>query len=251
MRSRLLLFGGTVAVWYAIAWAEHTPYLVPYPHVVLGALLANPEMYLGSAFLTATEALGGLALAVVIGLTMALVMFFFRGTQEYIMPYAIAIKATPVVAFAPLLALYLGPGASAKVIMSAMIAFFTILQYTWDALKSVPEGPRDYVAVLGASRWRDLRLVRMWFVAPSFGSALKVAAPLAVVGAIVAEFVQSDSGIGFLLKKSLNNTDAAGQFAATVSVAMVGFSFYALAWFVERWMLKQARMEREDLSKSG
>lgn len=245
MTSKLKLLLGTVLFWYLAAYWVGKPYLVPSPHEVLKEFAARPGLFIVATAYTALEAVIGLGVGVFVAVCMALLMFFLPATEKYVMPYAIALKSTPVVAVAPLFYVWFGPGHLARVLMSALISFFPVLQNMTDALKSVPEGARSYVAVLGASRYREFRLVRLQFAMPLFASALKVAAPLAVVGALVSELLGSDVGIGLLLLKSIPRADTAVMFAAVMCVVLVGWSFYGMAALLEAYLLKMLRMERE------
>lgn len=221
------------------------PYVVPLPIATARELLANRMIYVEAILYTAVEAVGGLLLGTSSATLLALFIYFVPGAEKYVMPYAIGIKSTPVIAVAPLLAVWWGPGLAAKIVMSALISFFPVLQALNDGLQSVPEGPSYYVSVLGVKRSRALRLVFMWFVMPSFASALKVAAPLAVVGAMVSEFLGSDVGVGHLLFIDVARIQTAEIFASIISVMLIGWSLYSLASLFDRLTLKHLKMERK------
>lgn len=202
-------------------------------------------MYIEAVGYTGFEAVGGLFLGISAALSLALLIFFVPSSEKYVMPYAIAIKSTPVLAAAPLLTVWLGPGLVAKIIMSALISFFPILQNMVDGLKSVPEGPKYYVQVLGTKPYRALGLVLAWFAMRDFASALKVAAPLAVVGAMASEFLGADVGVGHLLFIDVTKVQTREIFAAILSVMIIGWSLYASAYLFEYLTLKRLKMERE------
>lgn len=229
----------------------NTPYLVPYPQEVFRELSAKPAAYLVAACHTAGESAAGLLLGVVGASILVLIIFFIPRAEEYIMPLAISLKATPIVAVAPLIAVWLGPGWLSKVVMASLISFFPILQNLNDGLRELPSGTANYLKVLGTSKYRALRLVRIWYATRSFASALKIASPLAVVGAIVSEFIQATKGLGPVLVRSIPATDTSAIVAAVLCVATIGLSMYGLALIFERWMLALAHLERETHPANG
>jgi NitT/TauT family transport system permease protein len=241
----------TLALWYVASYLISTPYLMPYPHKVGVELYAQPSMYLEAVAYTSIEALGGLILAIIAALLLVMMMYFAPATEKYVMPYAIGIKSTPVIAVAPLLAVWFGPNYLSKVIMSALISFFPILQGGSDALKSLPDEVLSYVRVLGTSRWRELTLIRLYFAAPSFASAMKVAVPLSVVGAMVAEFLGSDKGVGHILFVNVTRANATVIFAAIVCVIFIGWFYHKCISTLETVVLKRLKMERRDFKTSA
>jgi NitT/TauT family transport system permease protein len=243
--SKIKLLLCATASWYIVAYLISTPYLIPYPHEALLEVLSRPRLYFEAELYTATEAVIGLGLAVFGSLLLSVIIFFWPTTESYIMPSAIAMKATPIIAIAPLLAVWFGPGLLAKVLMSALISFFPVLQNVTDALKSAPREIRFYTHVLGATRYRDLRYVRMWLALPAFASGLKVAAPLAVVGAMVSEFLGADNGVGHLMFIFVSKAQTKEIFAAILSVIVIGWTLYFAMFLFERSALDFLKLEQE------
>jgi NitT/TauT family transport system permease protein len=239
----------TLAVWYIASYLINASYLVPYPHKVCAELATNKFLYIEAIAYTALEALGGLAIATFLALLLVMIMYFVPPTEKYIMPYAIGIKSTPIIAVAPLLIVWFGPGYSSKIIMAALISFFPILQGVSDALKSVPSEVLHYMKVLGTTRRRELILVRSFFAMPPLASSMKIAAPLSVVGAIVSEFLGADKGLGHILFKSITGARTTVIFSAVVCVVLIGWFFHTCTATSEKWLLRHLRMEREDYKR--
>lgn len=249
--DRLLLLVATTAAWYLAAAIIATPYLLPYPHQVIAELASRPLLYLRAEAYTSLEAIVGLAIATLVSLSLSVFIFFVPLAENYVMPCAIGVKATPVIALAPLLAVWCGPGLSGKMIMSSLISFFPILQGVNDAFKGAPKEVRAYMRVLGTPRFRDLRYVRMYLALPAFASALKVAAPLAVVGAMVSEFLGADVGVGHLLFMFVSKAQTKEIFAAILSVVVIGWTLYWGMTVFERYVLLYLKIEQESRDIDG
>jgi len=246
-----LIVISVVLGWYVIAAELRKPYIIPTPYAVGHELFSSPLLYIENTLTTCIEAVSGLLLSIVTSFVLTLAMYFYAPCQRVVLPLSIIVKATPVVAIAPIVAIWFGPGQVTKVLMSTLVSFFPILQSTHDGLREVPDGPRSYVAVLGTTRFRDLRYVRTWFAIRPFASALKVAAPLAVVGALVAEFVQPTAGLGTLLVRHIPSADTDVIFAAIACVATIGLSMYWVAVELENRLLSMAHLERNELDNNG
>jgi ABC-type nitrate/sulfonate/bicarbonate transport system permease component len=178
-------------------------------------------------------------------------MYFYSPCERLIFPLAIAVKATPVIAIAPIIAIWCGPGELTKILMSTLVSFFPVLQGLHDGLREVPEGPKAYVAVIGTTPLRDLYYVRSWYALRPLASALKIAAPLAVVGALVAEFVQPTAGLGTLLVRHIPSADTEVIFAAIACVATIGLSMYGATALLADRLLSIAHLERNVIEHHG
>jgi NitT/TauT family transport system permease protein len=251
IRSNFSVVLTTVVLWYGASYLINTPYLMPYPHTVWLELSTNWSMYLEAVGYTSLEALGGLILAMIVAVLLVLMIYFFPLAEQYVMPYAIGIKSTPVIAVAPLLAVWCGPNYLSKIIMSALITFFPLLQGGVDGLKSIPEEVLAYVRTLGTTRRRELTFIRLHFAAPSFASALKVAVPLSVVGAMVAEFLGSDRGVGHILFANVTRGNPKVVFAAVVCVIFIGWFYHKCVSALEILILRRLKMERRDFKASA
>jgi NitT/TauT family transport system permease protein len=227
-----------IAAWELGVSALAIPqYLLPPPSRVWNTFVDDPGYIVGHMFATGVAAAGGFLLALGVGTIVALLMAYSRSVERVLYPYMIVIKVVPVVAIAPLLAIWLGFGIAPKVVVAFLIAFFPIVVNLVLGFRSPP---RDYLMLmrgLNASERDTFRKVRAPFALPLLFAACRVAAPTAVIGAIVAEFVGSDSGLGYviLLGKGYLQTDLI--FLAIVASAVLGVVLFGMVVAVERRVL--------------
>ncbi len=204
-----------IAVRFAEAWADGTMlrHLVPtVTEVTVGGLL------------------GG-ALGLLIGVTLGL----SGSARRVISPYLVAAQSTPILALGPVLVLWLGPGIAAKVAVCALITLFPVAISTLVAVRDVDAGTLELMRSLGATRWQSLRYARLPAARSGILAGARVAATLAVVGAIVGEWLGGTAGLGVLLNLARGSLfDTPLLFADLLQIAIVGVSAYGLVLFVER-----------------
>lgn len=206
-------------------------YLLPRPTRIAGALLSDCGDLMGHVGVTFLEALLGLVLATVFALALAVLVAYVRGLDAAVMPFAVALKTTPIVAMAPLLLLWLGTGLAPKVAAAALICFFPTLVNTMKGLLALEKGEEDLFRVYSATPTQVLVKLRVFRAAPYFFAGLKVASSLAVVGAIVGEFVGANSGIGYVILVSSYHLETPRMFAALLLSSLAGVLFYSvIAW---------------------
>lgn len=178
---------------------------------------------------TLAEILAGFGLAVASGLGLGVMIAELRPVRRMLMPYLISLNAAPKIALAPLLVVWFGFGMASKIVMAALIAFFPVLVNVVSGLTSVDEGKLRLMRSLAASRWTTFTKVKLFDALPHILAGAKTAIVLAVVGAVVGEFVSADIGLGHLIKKTEYQLDVALTFAAIVVLAGIGILlFYAL-----------------------
>jgi len=238
----LVLAVVSIGIWQITSHALDARYLLPSPISVAAELRAHKDMYLSATLITAEESVGGLTISIAVGLALVLAMYIVPRSEQYILPIAIILKATPIVAVAPMLVVWCGPGMSAKFIMAFLVSFFPILQNVHDGLRNTPEAPQSYAFVLGVTRMRELFFIRAKYAVPEFVSSLKVATPLAVVGAIVAEFVMPTEGLGSFLVRAVPSMDTPRLFATVTCVAIIGLSMYCFALLCEGWAIEKLHL---------
>ena len=147
-----------------------------------------------------------------------------------------------MVAIAPLLVIWFGPGLLSKVLICALIVFFPVLINTVVGVRSVPDDLRDLMRSLLASRWQTLRLLELPAALPILLGGLRIGATLAVIGAVVGEFAGSDRGLGFLINVGRGLYDTALVFVAVFTLVAMALSLYGLVVLLETRLLSwQAR----------
>jgi NitT/TauT family transport system permease protein len=177
------------------------------------------------------EVILGLILGVSTAALLGYVLAKSDWLERLLSPYIVASQSVPVVAIAPLLVIWFGAELLSKVLIAALIVFFPVLINTIVGLRSVPIGLRDLMRSLQANSWQTFRLLEVPAALPVFLGGLKVGATLAVIGAVVGEFVAADQGLGFLINLGRGLYDTALVFVAIfilVSMAMLLYGAVAL-----------------------
>lgn len=237
-RGRILAVGILVAFlvgWHAVTVLFDIPSIVlPPPMEVAAAIVDLRGVLLADAAVTATTAGLGLVAGVVIGAFLSFVMVASRPAASIILPYVVALRIAPLIAIAPLLFLWFGRGIPGKTLLVATLTVFPITIAALDGLRSTPEPYLTLLRSVGASTTDVFLRVRIPAAAPSVFAGLKIAATLAVIGAVVAEFVTLDAGLGFRVFDSSNALRTADSFAALVALSVLGLGFYAVPAALER-----------------
>lgn len=188
-------------------------------------------------WVTLREVLTGLALgmgaATALGYLLAKSLTF----ERLLSPYIVASQAIPIVAIAPLLIRWFGPGLLSKVLICALIVFFPVLVNTIVGLRSVPEELHDLMRSLRATRWQTVKHLEIPAALPVFLGGLRIGATLSVIGAVVGEFVGADRGLGFMINVGRGQYDTALVFVAVFTLVALALSLYGVVVLVENRLL--------------
>jgi NitT/TauT family transport system permease protein len=221
-----------LGLWQAIVMLCATPeYLLPAPTAILATVDGDLFLQLGVTFI---EALGGFAIASCLAFCTALLFVRFPVLERGLFPIAIAIKTTPIVAIAPLLVLWQGTGWWSKITAAGLICFFPVLVNAVKGLQSADADFRDLFHTLGATPAQEFRKLRLPFSLPYLFSALKISSSLAVVGAIVGEFVGATKGLGYLIMISAAHLETPALFSAVFASALAGIALFYIISLVEK-----------------
>jgi NitT/TauT family transport system permease protein len=250
--ARLLFFGfvaaGTLLAWYGLTrWGGLPGFLLPSPAAVGDRFLValRDGSLVRHTAVTLSEVLAGLGLGVAAGASLGYWLAKSPRAERLLSPYIIASQAVPIVAIAPLLIIWLGPGRPSKILISALIVFFPILISTIAGIRSVPNDLRDLMRSLRATRSQTLRLLEAPAAAPYFLGGLKIGSTLAVIGAVVGEFVGADEGLGFLVNLGRGLYDTALVFTALLVLVAMALGLYSLASVLERRTLRWREVEKD------
>lgn len=175
----------------------------------------------------------GLLAAVLIGYAIAKIPLL----EDLLSPVIVAFQATPVVAYAPLLVIWFGSGLESKVITCALIVFFPTLMNTIVGVRSVPHSLRDLMRSVNATPIQMLLKLEVPAAAPVMIGGLKVSATLAVIGAVVGEFVSAKAGLGFLINLARSQYDTPLVIVAVLTLTMLALVLYGLVMLLERFAL--------------
>lgn len=236
---------GMVGLWWlaTIVFGWKT-FLVPTPKDVWFELGRQRHLLPGHFQTTLVETLEGFGLAIGIGVPVAILIAYSRILESTIYPALVALNAIPKIAIAPLLVIWMGFGAGPKVAMVVLICFFPIVISTATGLKSTPAELVDLARSLSASPLQQFVKVRFPASLPYVFVGLKVAIALAVIGAVVGEFVGATKGLGYVIIASGQNANTSLAFASIVLLSLMSIVlFYALV-FAERLLVPWAEHEQ-------
>lgn len=187
---------------------------------------------------TLIEIICGLFIGSFIAMLLGYLLAKSPTAERLLSPYLVASQAVPLVAIAPLLIIWFGPGMFSKILICSLIVFFPVLVNTVVGLKAVPVNLRDLMNSLYATRGQVLRHLEIPAALPVFLGGLRIGATLSVIGAIVGEFVGSDRGLGFLINVSRGQYDTALVFVAIFTLVVMALSLYGLVLLAEKRLLR-------------
>jgi NitT/TauT family transport system permease protein len=224
-----------LALWEgAVRYFQVPVYLVPAPSLIASKLVAAYPLFLQEALHSVIAIIIGFALAVLVGIPAATLMIYSEWFRRSIYPILLTAQVLPKVALAPLFIVWFGFGLLPKVLMTFLISFFPIVIDTLTGLNSVRPESLMLIRSMGGSRWQAFWKIRLPTALPSIFGGFKVAITFAVVGTIVAEFVGSDHGLGYILVLARGNLDTVTVFAAILWLIAIGFLFYFAVEVAER-----------------
>lgn len=233
-----VIFGSAVLVWQALVVAFAVPeILVPSPWRVLQEISRNPVFYAIHSWRTFVETGVGFALAVAIGIALAILIVSSRFLEETIYVLLVATNAIPKVAIAPLFVVWMGTGLSPKFAISATIAVFVIVIDLVLGFRSVDRDKIDLARSLKGTPLQTLLLIRFPHALPNLFAGMKAATTLALIGSVVGEFVAADRGLGYAIMVAQGAFDTTQIFACVAILSAMGmFMFFVVEW-VERLAL--------------
>lgn len=242
MRWLGLPFGLSVVliVWQLIvSIGNYRTFILPAPAVVLQRFVSAVQSGILWQHVSATliEALGGFALALSAGLILGYIIAHVRWLDAMLSPLLAASQAIPIVAVAPLIILWSGPGLQSKILIAALITFFPIVMSTSVALRSIPRELREMALISGASRWQMLRYVESALALPGIFGGIRTGLALATTGAVVGEFVAGRDGLGALINIARGLFDTPLIFVALITLAGMTLVMYLIATVLERWLV--------------
>jgi len=228
----LALLGG----WEAIVRAGVVdPLLLPAPTQVVSALWDDRGLLAPDLGITVWEVVVGLAAAILIGVALALAMHLWAPVRSALRPLVIGSQAVPMPVLAPVVVLALGFGLAPKVLMVALVCFFPITVNVYDGLvRDVDQDARKVLAALDASRWQRLRHLEAPAALPAAFTGMRVAAAVAVIGAVFGEWAGSDRGLGHAVLTANAQLETARAFAATLLLFLLAIAVYGLFALLER-----------------
>lgn len=238
----------TIVLWYLVAYLGKFPaFILPPPELVWKRMvqaLIDGSLIRNTAY-TLEEVLAGLVIGVSLATSLGYFLAKSRSFERLLSPYIVASQSIPIVAIAPILVIWFGPGLFSKVLICALIVFFPVLINTIVGLRSVPEELHDLMRSLDASRWQTFRYLEITAALPVFFGGLRIGATLSVIGAVVGEFIGADRGLGFLINVANGQYDTALVFVAVFTLIIMALTLYGAVVLLEaHWLSWQNRPEQ-------
>ena len=233
-----------VLLWHlATVWLDLPPYILPGPKSVFERFIQalRDGQLIRHSLITLSEVLAGLALGVIVAVVLGYSLAKVRWIEQFVSPYIVASQSVPVVAIAPLLVIWFGPGLLSKVVIAALVVFFPILINTIVGIRTVSEDLHTLMRSLRATPWQTLRFLEVPAALPVLLGGLRVGATLAVIGAVVGEFVGADRGLGFLINLGKGLYDTALVFVAVFTLILMAMSLYGSVVLMENRLLSWQR----------
>jgi NitT/TauT family transport system permease protein len=231
----------SLAMWEAAVRYFAVPvYLLPAPSVIARKLVVSYPLFLEATMHSVVAIIVGFGVAVLVGIPAATLMIYSELFRRGVYPILLTAQVLPKVALATLFIVWFGFGLLPKVLMTFLISFFPIVIDSLTGLNSVRPESLMLIRSMGGTRWQSFWKVRLPGALPSIFGGFKVAITFAVVGTIVAEFVGSDNGLGYILVLARGNLDTVTVFAAIIWLIVIGFFFY-FAVEIAEWFCIRGR----------
>jgi NitT/TauT family transport system permease protein len=226
----------------AVQWYELPPYVLPSPLLIARTLAADFTTLLPSWLFTLKITALAFLGAAVGGLGLALLLASSRLLERSLFPYAVVLQVTPIVAIAPLIVIWAKDTTLALFICAWIVAFFPVVSNTLAGLNSADANLRDLFKLYGASKWQTMLWLRLPSALPYYLAGLRISGGLALIGAVVAEFVAgtagTESGLAYRILESAYRLRIPRVFAALVLISATGLAIFALLTFVSNRLLR-------------
>lgn len=227
-----------IILWELVVRIANIPtYMLPAPSAVLIKISQNTNSLVRHSLVTSWEIILGFLLSIIVGIPLAVGIFYSRLLERTFYPFLVASQTIPKVAIAPLFVIWFGFGVWPKVIVAFLIAFFPIVVDTVVGLKQTQKEMIYLAQTMGATPLQTFFKIRLPNALPNIFGGLKVAITLAVVGAVVGEFIASDVGLGYLLVVANGYLDTPLLFSSIVALSIIGIVFFLIIELLERFFI--------------
>lgn len=231
-----------IVVWHMLVKAFDVPhYIVPSPARVVETLIEDRGLLFGSLLVTLKITFGAFFMAVLVGTVVAFLFVQSRWIEVSFFPYAVLLQVTPIVAIAPLIIIWVKSPTAALVTCATLVALFPIIANTTLGLRSVNPGLIDLFRMNGASRWQILTQLRIPSAAPYFFGGLRISSGLALIGAVVAEFVAgtggTSAGLAYQILQAGFSINIPRLFAALILITVTGVLLFLLMVWLSKLAL--------------
>jgi NitT/TauT family transport system permease protein len=241
----VLGFAILIALWQFSAQLAGVPeHILPLPTQIAEVFVQTFPSQIHHLGATAVATVAGLGLALVIGVFLALGVLYFASIKGVVLTVLAAFNSIPKIAIAPLFIIWFGLGIESKILLAFLLALFPVFVNTLTGLAEIEKNLLDLSRLAGGNEWRIFSKVRLMNAMPYITDALKVSFPLALVGAIVGEFIGGNRGIGYLILSAQFTLDTALVFAALLSITLFTTAGVGIVVLFEHLFLKWRPSQR-------
>jgi putative hydroxymethylpyrimidine transport system permease protein len=245
----LALLAALVGIWELyVDLGGADPLILPAPHAVASALYTYRSLLWSNFLVTAGEVLLGIALAALAGLAFSIALHFSQTLRRAVYPLLVASQTIPVPMLAPVLVIWLGFGIVPKLVVIALVSFFSIVVTTLAGFAAVDPDLLKLMRTFDASRARTFRHVELPSALPGLFTGAKIAVVVAVIGAVFAEWAGASSGLGFVFEQSLPQLLTARAYAAVLILSVFAVALFAVLTMAERLVVPWAFQPRGEPS---
>ena len=233
----LVLFVVLIVGWETYVRVFEVPIIIlPTPTQIANALYAGfaNGMFPRHFLVTAQEVVIGYGLGIIFGILIGAPIALSKTCEILFYPYSLALQSMPKVALAPIMMIWAGTGIESKIIITTIISLFPVLVNVIVGLRSIDQDRINLIRSLNGSSWMEFRYVRLPSAAPYIFAGMKTAIVLSLLGAITAEFVGSEAGLGYLMSQLMYRLDTPGVFAVLIILASIGITLFLLADYLHR-----------------
>jgi ABC-type nitrate/sulfonate/bicarbonate transport system permease component len=232
-------FVAFLAVWQiSCTYFAIDPWILPAPYEIAQRMNAEAQLLMKHLLATLSLAMSGLGIGIVAGVLVALILHLLPLVRSALSPFVIASQNVPLIALGPLLMIWFGFGVTPKLILLALVCFFPIAWSMLAGLGRAEPDLREYLAMIGASRWQVLRRLELPASLPYLLTGLKITVTYSVTTTIVAEWLGASKGIGYYLVLKFKGYDTSAVFGAVICIVVLCLILYGLAALLAQWIVQ-------------
>lgn len=228
-----------ITVWWLSVWTFQIPkYVLPAPNDIYMAVSESFQNVLKNLLITGIEAVLGLILGSVFAIIIGILMAQYSLFSKISLPYLIASNAVPVIAIAPILIIWFGNGMASKIVVAAFLCFFPLCMNTFKGLNDYTKPYENLFNIYGASKWDFLWKYKFFNARTYLFTGFKLNASFCVIGAIVAEIISSNKGLGFGILQATYSLNVPLLWGYILIACLLGLFFYGIVAIIEKQILK-------------
>jgi NitT/TauT family transport system permease protein len=232
--AALLLTSAILALWQlAVPLLGLSEFVLPTPIAIARRMATDFRLLAYHSYVSMLEVVAGFLAGVLVGVPLALAIFYSKAFERAVYPLLVALQTVPKIALAPLLVLYLGYGWAPKISLAFLISFFPIVISTVVGLQSLDKALVDMVRSMGSTERQTFFKLRLPAAMPSMFGGMKVAISLAVIGAVIGEYIAAERGLGYLQLKANSQFDTTLNFATVITISLMGVLLYYVLVLLE------------------